>query len=291
MSAREPIGVAGTGRMAQALGRLLAEAGEPVAAIAGRDAGRTAAAAVFIGHGAEAIALDALPSRARRILVAVSDDAVSEVALRMARAGMHSGVSLHTCGARGVEALAPLAEAGVSCGVLHPLQTVAGAEQGATALRGSWFAVSGDDEAAAWGRQICALAGGKPLRIDPDRMPLYHAAAVMASNYVTGLLDAAVMLMRTAGVGERTALDALGPLVRVGVENTLASGAANALTGPICRGDVETVRRHLASLADAPRPVRALYRSAGLYVLELARRSGLAAPQAREIEALLREGQ
>ncbi len=276
--------------MARALGRLLIRAGEPVAAIAGRDTERTAAAAAFVGSSAEPVSLESLPQRAGRIVVAVSDDAVAEVAHVLAAAGMRSGAVLHTCGARGPEALAHLQAVGVACGVLHPLQTVATAEQGLAVLTGSWFAISGDPAAAAWAERICNLLNGKPLCIAPDRMPLYHAAAVMASNHVTGLLDAAVILMGAAGIGRQTALDALGPLVRASVENTLALGTADALTGPIRRGDIETVRRHLRSLAGVPLSVRELYRSAGLQVLELARRCGLAEPRAREIEALLREG-
>ncbi len=277
--------------MAQALARLLAVAGEPVAAIAGRDPKRAAAAVGFAGSRVQSVSIECLPERAGRILIAVSDDAVVEVAHVLAAAGMRSGAALHTCGARGPEALSELQEAGVACGVLHPLQTVASAEQGVAALPGSWFAISGDGPAATWAQRICTLLVGKSFAIAPDRMPLYHAAAVMASNYVTGVLDAAVILMGAAGIASETALDALAPLVRASVENTLASGTEKALTGPIRRGDIDTVRRHLRSLDHVPAPARELYRSAGLQVVELARRCGLAEPQAREIEALLREGQ
>jgi predicted short-subunit dehydrogenase-like oxidoreductase (DUF2520 family) len=112
----------------------------------------------------------------------------------------------------------------------------------------------------------------------------------MASNNVTGLIDAAVILMKAAGIDEKTALGALGPLVRASVENALALGAEEALTGPIERGDVETVRRHLGSLAGVPPSAGELYRSAGLHVLEVARRRGLEESKAREIERALREG-
>jgi predicted short-subunit dehydrogenase-like oxidoreductase (DUF2520 family) len=168
VSAAGPIGIAGTGRVAQALGRLLGDAGEPVFAVAGRDAVRTAAAAEFIGHGAEAVSFERLAARAGRVLIAVSDDAISEVAARLAAAGMRSGAALHTCGARGPEELAPLQAAGVSCGVLHPLQTIATAERGVAVLGGAWFAVAGDDAASAWARRICELLGAKVLAVAPD---------------------------------------------------------------------------------------------------------------------------
>lgn len=282
------IGIAGSGRVAQAIGRLLAARGEPVAAVGSRDSGHAAAAAAFIGCAA--VPLEELPNRAARILIAVSDDAVERVAGQLAGARMKAGVALHTCGARGPEILAPLASAGVSCGVFHPLQTIASPEQGIEALPGAAFAMSGAPDAVAWAEAICSLLGGTPLRVAAGRMPLYHAAAVLGSNYVTGLIDAAVMLMGAAGIDRKTALGALGPLVRASVENSLAVGPEKALTGPIERGDVETVRRHLCNLGAAPRSISELYRSAGLHAVELARRRGLPEAKAREIESLLREG-
>ena len=283
---QESIGIAGTGRVAQALGRLLRERGEPVVAVAGRSPGHTARAAEFIGVAA--VLPRQLPERAGRILIAVSDTAVAAVAHTLAQAGWNQGVALHTCGARGPEVLESLARAGVACGVLHPLQTVATPEAGVNALPGSALAVSGDPAAVAWAERSVKVLGGTALHVAPDSMALYHAAAVMASNYVAGLIDAAAILMRAAGIDEKTALDALGPLVYAGVANALALGPEKALTGPIERGDADTVRRHLRSLAAAPPSVDGLYRSAGLHVLEVARRRGLAEAKAREIEALLR---
>jgi predicted short-subunit dehydrogenase-like oxidoreductase (DUF2520 family) len=96
--------------------------------------------------------------------------------------------------------------------------------------------------------------------------------------------------MVSAGIDRNTALGALGPLVRASIENSLALGPEKALTGPIERGDLETVRRHLGGLGAVPRSVGELYRFAGLHAVGLARRRGLPEAKAREIEALLREG-
>ncbi len=284
---QESIGIAGTGRVAQAIGFLLRERREPVVAVAGRSSERAARAAEFID--AAAVPFSELPARAGRILVAVSDRAVPEVARELAAAGMRGGVAIHTCGAHGPEILEPLAQAGVACGVLHPLQTIATPEAGVAVLLGSTFAVSGDAAAVAWGERIATLLEGTALHIAQGSMPLYHAAAVLASNCVTGQIDAAAILMKAAGIDEAAALGALGPLIRAAVENTLELGPKNALTGPIERGDTETVRRHLRSIDAATPSVSSLYRSASLHVLEVARRRGLAESKAREIEALLKE--
>jgi predicted short-subunit dehydrogenase-like oxidoreductase (DUF2520 family) len=272
--------------MAQALGRLLLERGEPVAAIASRNPDRAAAAARFIG-GVEAVAFAELPRRARRLLIAVPDDALSALACVLSEAGMRQGSAVHTCGTRGPEALAALAAHGVSCAALHPLQTVATPEQGVMALPGAAFGITGEGPAAAWAAHIAGLLDGLILRIAADRRPLYHAAAVMASNYVVGLIDAAVALMNAAGVDEEDALRAIAPLVRSSSENALNLGPVKALTGPIERGDLETVSLHSKAMAQAPQSVREFYRAAGLHVVTLARRRGLAGELARKLEEVL----
>ncbi len=286
----EPILIAGTGRMAQAMGRLLAEHGEPVFAVAGRDPARTAAAAAFIGRRVKAVDLKAPPGRTARVLVAVSDSAICETAGTLARAGIRQGLALHTCGAMGREALAPLAEAGLACGAIHPLQTIASPEQGLSALAGCIFAVDGDAPALAWAEQIARKLGGSSLRVPQQVRPLYHAAAVMSANYVVALVDAAAILMKAAGVEQDLALRALSPLVESSARNALRLGPAEALTGPIQRGDLQTLEDHLRALAAAPETVRDLYRSAGLHALNIAARRGLDPDRARRIKRLLQEG-
>jgi predicted short-subunit dehydrogenase-like oxidoreductase (DUF2520 family) len=267
-----PIGIAGAGRVAQALGRLLFDCGQPVAALAGREPGRTSRAAAFAGNGVAAVSFEALPDFAARILIAVPDDALDEVALRLARGGMPAGAVLHTSGACGPEVLKALAEQGVSCGVLHPLQTVATPEQGVRALPGSAFAVIASGAAEAWALEIVALLNGCALEVRPERQPLYHAAAVMASNYLVALMDAAVILMEEAGIGRDKALRALTPLLTASAANVVALAPEAALTGPIERRDLRTVGAHLSALEQAPRTVSELYRSAARHTVELARR-------------------
>ena len=178
-----------------------------------------------------------------------------------------------------------------ACGTLHPLQTVATPAEGVRALPGVAFAIDGAPEAVAWARQLVALLDGLPLNIPAPLRPLYHAAAVMASNYVTALISTAVMLMKEAGVDEAAARLALAPLARTSVENAFRLGPAAALTGPIVRGDADTVRGHLAALAEAPAAVVGLYRAAGLATLEISRQRGLAEVEAGAIEELLRQGE
>ncbi|MGH9630477.1 MAG: Rossmann-like and DUF2520 domain-containing protein, partial [Bryobacteraceae bacterium] len=265
---REPIGIAGGGRVGQAIGRMLQQNGEPVVCVASRTPRHAKAAAVFIGPQVEPVSYAEMSSRASRLLISVPDDALEDVA-GLLRA--ESGVALHTCGAAGSGALQALRSRGVSCGTLHPLQTIPSAAGGAASLNGIAFAVSGDDAAVAWAAQIAAFAKGTVLRIPDALRPLYHAAAVMASNYVIALLSAAQTLMEEAGVAPRDALNALAPIVRASVGNALDRGPTEALTGPIQRGDIRTVAAHLSALHSAPIPVQVLYRAAARQTLQIAR--------------------
>jgi predicted short-subunit dehydrogenase-like oxidoreductase (DUF2520 family) len=284
-----PIGIAGAGRIGQALGRLLLERGERVVAVAGRDVHRTAVAAAFIG--VQPASYSELPNRCARILIAVPDDALDSIVAVLAGT-MQDGAALHTCGTRGPEALAPLEARGVSCAAMHPLQTVTTPEQGLTALPGSTFAITGSGPAAAWALHIAALLRGEVLQIPPLQRPLYHAAAVMASNYLMVLMDAAVILMREAGIEQEQALRALAPLMRASLGNALTVGPVQGLTGPVERGDIGTVAAHLRALAEAsesvPESVKALYRAAGLHALDMARRKTPGADR-QEMKQLFRK--
>ncbi len=275
------------GRVAQALGRLLRERGQCVAAAASRNPLHARQAAAFIG-GAEAVGYAELPRHAGRILIAVPDDALGAVAALLAPA-MRGGAAVHTSGARGPEALAALAERGVSCAAMHPLQTVCSPEQGVADLAGAAFLISGQGPARAWAESMVTLLGGRCLSLPDPARPLYHAAAVMASNYVTGLIGAAAALLGAAGVPARDALAALGPLARASAANATTLGPAAALTGPIERGDAATVALHWRALAAAEPALRELYRAAGRHVLALARRKGLDPEKAAQIEAVWSE--
>lgn len=225
---------------------------------------------------------DPLPSA---VLIAVPDSAIAEVARSLTGAGLEPGTPvLHTSGALGTEALAALAGAGCSVGSLHPLAAVADPVTGAERLRGAWYALEGEGSARALGERMVSAAGGRVLAVAGGAKPLYHAAAVIASNYVVTLLDAAERLAARAGIPEEEARAALTGLAAGAVRDVAAHGPEAALTGPVSRGDRSTVELHLARLSGGE---HALYSVLARETVALARRRGLDPVAAQELEDLL----
>jgi predicted short-subunit dehydrogenase-like oxidoreductase (DUF2520 family) len=270
---REPIAIAGAGAVAQALGRALHDRGERVVAIASRSRLTAERAALFIGASIRCVTFEELPDLSNRIIVAVSDRALRDVAHRMAGVTRHGAIALHSCGSQGPDALNELRRCGWACGVLHPLQTIPTPELGAPALVGIPFAVGGDAAAVTWASAIVASLEGVLLQVDEDRFPLYHAGAVLAGNGVFAVVDAAIALLVNAGIERGRAEEALGPLCRRSLENALTIGSG-ALTGPIARGDAVTLKAHVMALASAPRDAASIYQAVARAAIQLKRREG-----------------
>lgn len=230
-----------------------------------------------------------LPAGTTVALLAVPDAALAEVAHDLAFAGPAPPgcAALHLAGALTAEVLAPLHGVGYAVGSFHPLQAVADPWLAIDRLFGISFALAGEPAAIAAGRRLADALAGHTLIVPPNMRPAYHAAAVMASNGLVAVLAGAVRLLDQVGIPEGDAAQALIPLVRGTLDNLEKLGVRGALTGPIVRGDADTVRLHLARLSPAD---RTLYCALGLELLRLARAAGLDEERAGELEALLAGG-
>jgi predicted short-subunit dehydrogenase-like oxidoreductase (DUF2520 family) len=233
--------------------------------VAGRrtDASSTVAAASRLG--APARALDDVARDADLVVVATPDAAVEPTVRLLAGSVAPDALVVHLSGALGLDALRALSS---RVGALHPLQTFPSPDAGLARLAGSWCAIAGDPEVRVLAEQLQL----RPVEVaDADRAR-YHAAACIASNHLVALLD---QVQRVAPIP----LEAYLPLVRATVDNVEAMGPRAALTGPVARGDVTTVRDHLATLSGTdPDAYRALARLA----------HGLAGRDDTELDALLR---
>lgn len=258
--------------MGRGLAGALAEAGERVDLWSRREvsAGREGPADIVAGAGT--------------ILLAVPDGVIASVAAAIAPQVGAGQVVLHLSGVHDHHVLGPLRERGAGCGSLHPLQTVPDPTTAAERWRGAYAAVEGDDRAVQEAERIARLLGMTPVRLPAGAKVLYHAGAVVASNYVVALAAIASRLAETAGLPPEIASRIYQPLLGGAVANLADASPAAALTGPIRRGDHDTVAAHLAALEPED---RRLYAVLGLETLRLARESGLAPEIAAGINRLL----
>ena len=282
--AQQRLIVAGRGNLGRSLTRALREAGHRVTLVRGRT-----------GIDRLARALKSQPSAI--VFLTVPDGAIGSVAAKLAAAGTEippSVAFVHMSGALELGVLASLSDRH-PVGSLHPLQSFP-EPRPPEAFQGIMVAV--DATTTSLRRRLNGLArdiGARPRRVDDAHRALYHAAAVFASNYLVALLGESVGLLEQAGWSKRDANAALVRLSEGALLSVSRRGPTAALTGPIRRGDVETVLRHLDVLvrldagSRARRGVSAVdaYRMLGLIALEIAKEAGLQPAGAERIKRAL----
>lgn len=245
------IGLVGAGRVARALVIALDRAGLPVVAVGSRQPERLSQS-TYPQPCTPQQAVD----RADLVLLTVADDAIAPVAAALRwRVGQ---AVVHCSGATEVAALDAAAQAGAHTGGFHPLQIFSDPEQAAQRLAGSTAAIEAGP-ALLPTLQALAAALGMPATVLPPGMRVrYHVAAGYAASFLLPVLQEAVALWASFGVDEADALRALLPLSRGTLEAVEARGVAGAVSGPIARGDLGVVARHLAEL-DRLGPQRAAF--------------------------------
>lgn len=273
--------ILGAGRAGRSLARALRDGGVSIVGLHGRH--RDKAEGITAGPPPASL------GEASCVLVTVRDaqlDGALEF-LSTAPLGVRS-VVLHASGSADPVGLGALRLADHPCGTFHPLVALSDPTSAPQTLRGAWIGVDGDDDARRVSERLAAAVGAHVLRIPPGEKPRYHAAAVFASNFPTVLMGLAEELLREVGIAPEIARQALHPLFASAVENMRSGGGAAALTGPIVRGDVDTVERHLRALRAHPDTLDA-YRALSHAALRWLRESDAGAGEGRlgEIERLL----
>lgn len=274
------VGIIGAGAVGTALGAALYRAGWPVVAVASRDAARRERFRSLV-PGARAFAeAPALLDEVELIVLAVPDDAIERLAGELR---LYGGQALvHTSGVLGTEVLEPARAAGTQLGTFHPLIAFADTERAVAAFRGATVAVEGDDQLVAHLADMAEALGATAVRLAPGSKAAYHAAAVLAAGGFVALLDAIAELGSAAGLDEPGALAVYGGLIEQTLGNARALGIRAALTGPMTRGDVGTLARHLDALRRLAPGALALYVAAAEREVALAESRGSLAPEAAE---------
>lgn len=284
----------GAGRLGIPLGRYLSR--RPGYRLHGVACGSPASArrAVRrIGRGRPLPTAAAAVGPSSLILVCVPDREIRKVARRLAAAPIdwRGRTVLHTSGALDSTELAPLARRGAVTGSLHPLQTFPGALPVGNPFRGCPFAVEGAPSARRRAESVARALGGEPFTVSTGGKAAYHLCACLLSNYLVSLADFAFDLAAAAGGSAREWRRRFHPLMRAAVDHLAAALPEKVLTGPVSRGDLDTLRRHLHALGGSGRDLRDLHRILALRAVSLARAEGrITGRTAADMARLLRPG-
>ena len=228
--------------------------------------------------------------RADLVLLALPDDTLAGmvrglVATESLRPGQ---IVVHTSGAHGIDVLGPAAELGALPLALHPVMTFTGREEDLERLTACSIGITAaEGDEAAWnvGEALTVEMGAEPVRIPESARALYHAALAHGANHLMTLVADCTELLTRAGIGQAERL--VAPLLSAALDNVLRHGD-RALTGPVARGDLGTVRKHLAVLAEQAPDVAPAYRALARRTVARSTAAGLlAAPAAAELTELL----
>jgi len=268
------VSIIGAGRLGTTLAVALSRKGYSIESLVARHAQTARKAAGLLNGDTQALAAKQfnLLKPADLFLIATPDDQVASVAAELAKLDLdRKPAALHTSGALSAEVLSPLRKKGWSTGSIHPLVSVT--DGGRAELRGTFWSLEGDKEASRIGKAIVDDLGGESFSIRSEDKPLYHAAAVMSAGNVVALFDVAIEMLVRCGLSRKTARGILQPLIASTVQNLETRDPVDALTGTFARGDIETVKLHIAALekrklSDATE----LYRLLGRRSLKLAKK-------------------
>ncbi len=283
--------VVGAGRVGTAVGHLLQQRGLRVTAVASRGEDSLQRAGGYISGALMTTDVVKAGKKGNVILITTPDDLIADTCLSLVSGGAvrRGAYVLHMSGALGLDVLAPAEEAGARTASVHPLQTFADVKGAVKRIPGSVFAVTARDEAAGeWAKELVRSLGGDPVTLAEKDKTLYHIGAVVASNLLVALEHAAELIYQEIGIYRETALKALMPLIEGTVSNLKRLGTEGALTGPVARGDIGVVRRHLECLEREERELLLrVYASLSLFALDLAE-AEVSRTRCEELEELLR---
>jgi predicted short-subunit dehydrogenase-like oxidoreductase (DUF2520 family) len=256
MAQKRSVAMVGAGNLGTALAVALREAGYRIESIVARRRGNSVARASRLARQTGSrVVLDAEEVKARILWLCVPDAEIARAAASLAEGLQGRGkIALHSSGALGSEVLKSLRRRGAAVASVHPLMTFVRGSR--PSLAGVSFAIEGDSVAVQAARSIVRDLGGKSYAISRKEKDAYHAWGTFASPLLTALLSTAEEVAALAGVSTQAARQRMLPILLQTVKNYGELGAPAGFSGPIVRGDVETVLRHLSVLQTAPVPRR-----------------------------------
>lgn len=284
------IAIVGLGMVGTAIGHLLKKTGHEIVALCDKSHAATKRAVLYTGGLPYQDARKAAAT-ADVILITTPDDSIEKVCREIAAPEIlcHKLV-IHMSGAGGLDLLDTAKKMGAATACIHPIQSFSSIDNAIKNIPGSFFGVTANRKAKTAAQLLVRDLRGIPLFISPQHKPLYHAAACFASNYLVTLLNVVESIYSSIGISKTKAQKAYLPLIYGTLSNVEAAGSVRALTGPIARGDVGTIQKHISALRNAETQYLALYATLGETATELAHKKGtLSLRQVEEISQILKE--
>ena len=275
--------IVGCGRLGTSLAKALVDAGYRISGLASRSLSSAQRAAELSGGKKAGTDPLAVTRDTDMIFITTPDGLIREVCDSMAAAGAFSPGQMvfHCSGSLPSTVLESASAMGALTASIHPLQSFAAVETDRNPFKGIIVAVEGDDVAVQAGLEMAGTLGAKGLKIKTQAKTMYHASAVVASNFLVTLVDFAYELLEVAGIDSSDAYSVLGPLIEGTLSNIKGAGTVNALTGPVVRGDVGTVSDHLREIREKTPHLAGLYTVLGRHTLEIAKKRGTLSPESQ----------
>lgn len=262
------IGIVGAGKVGCSIGRYLKEQGIPVAGYCSKTKESVEFAATFTDTAAFC-SLEELVAQSEILFITTPDDRIKEVWKSIKNKSIQNKIICHFSGSLSSAVFSNRKETGAFACSIHPMYAFSSKTTSYKQLNQILFTMEGDAEALSVVKPLFEKAGNKVCVIDPDKKGRYHAAATMVSNMMIGLYQMGLTMFMDCGFSSEDAVELIAPLVRGNIDSMLDSSPEQALTGPIERGDEETVERHLSHLTEEEREV---YVRLGQVLVEVASR-------------------
>lgn len=281
--ARPPVAVIGAGAMGRTLALRLVERGYPLRAVLSQTRAHADELGRAAGAGVASDDFSKLPDDVRLVVIAVTDAALVDVAELLTGVAhpWRETVVAHTSGALSAAALEPLAKEGAATVSFHPLQTLT-ATSGSDVLDYAYVGLEGDDQAVAAGIELAVGLGMRYIVLSSDAKARYHLAATMASNFFVTLMGMVQEVLVSLDIDREDGFAMMEPLLRGTLDSLASASPEEALTGPVARGDLETLRMHGQALREHLPQLVPAYAALTVEAVRLAVRSGKLDPQLAE---------
>ena len=268
--------IVGCGKLGTVLGVFLTSAGYRPAGFASKSLSSAKQAADIIQSNHFSDVPWEITRNADLVFITTPDDAITKTCNNISqnRGFANNTVVLHCCGALPSTILSAAKKCNAFIGSMHPLQSFVSVDYVTNPFKNIIISIEGESHAVKMAKKIAADLGGTSVTILTEAKTLYHASAVVASNYLVTLLDLAFKLIGEAGIAGQDAFNILKPLIEGTLSNIGKVGIPEALTGPIVRGDLKIVEKHIEKIGLIAPELLALYKTFGFHTVDIAKAKG-----------------